>query len=91
MPLNFLNIAITDFVPERWLFECLFMSADAMALCCASFGQGSGPVHMSSVVCSGSEPNITSCSYSATSSGHQWDVGVQCQPGTIPGMYLHIL
>ena len=61
------------------------MPAGVGALCCGSFGQGSGPVHMSSVVCSGSEPNITNCSYSATSSGHQRDVGVRCQPRTISG------
>ena len=67
------------------------MPADLIALCCAAFGQGSGPVHMSSVVCSGSEPNITNCSYSATSSGHQWDVGVRCLPVTVFGMCLHFL
>ena len=66
------------------------MCAGAVALCCGSFGQGSGPVHMNSVVCSGSEPNITSCSYSATGSEHQEEVGVQCQPRTTSGIYLHI-
>ena len=50
--------------------------------CCAHYGKGNGPVLVSSVSCSGSEENITSCSYSnSTIDDHENDVGVKCQKG----------
>ena len=55
--------------------------------CCTHFGQGSGPIRMTSVTCSGSETNITQCSHSmsAVSPYHQHhgrkDVGISCRKG----------
>ncbi|KAK3520148.1 hypothetical protein QTP70_016255 [Hemibagrus guttatus] len=47
----------------------------------AYFGQGSGPIFLNNVQCSGSESNITQCSYSGFGShncNHSKDVGVTC-------------
>ena len=52
--------------------------------CCGYYGEGSGPILVSSVSCSGSEEDISSCSHSHfTTYDHQYDVGVQCQQGYI--------
>ena len=54
----------------------------AEAHCCSYYGKDNGPVLVSSVSCSGSEENITSCSYSNTTVyDHQNDVGVKCHRG----------
>ena len=48
----------------------------------ASFGQGSGPILLSSITCSGNEPSITNCAHlglNITSScSHSEDAGVIC-------------
>ena len=45
-----------------------------------SFGQGSGPIHMSDVACTGSEATIFDCSFSSTTGcSHGEDVGVECK------------
>ena len=50
--------------------------------CCGYYGEGSGLIRVRSVSCSGSETNITECSYlSLIVTNHQYDVGVQCQQG----------
>ena len=51
--------------------------------CCDTFGEGSGPIHIYSVTCVGSEENITDCSYlnDTVITSHQQDIGVQCQQG----------
>ena len=51
--------------------------------CCDLFGDGSGPVHIHSVTCVGTETNITNCTYlnNTVITSHQQDVGVQCQQG----------
>ena len=55
----------------------------------AYFGEGQGPINLDSVVCSGSEYNLTECSIgnSGSSSSHSMDVGVKCQPGTVRHTY----
>ena len=49
----------------------------------AYFGEGSGPVHLNSVECSGMEYNLTDCKTmnSGLETSHSLDVGVKCQPG----------
>ena len=49
----------------------------------AYFGEGSGPVNLDFVQCSGSEYNVTECMVENTGSrnSHSLDVGVKCQPG----------
>ena len=48
------------------------------------FGQSTGPIHMSNVMCTGDEAAITDCTFSTTHScDHSQDVGIYCQ-----GMYI---
>ena len=47
----------------------------------AYFGEGSGPIHLDYVVCSGTEYNLTDCQIGnrTRQSSHSEDVGVKCQ------------
>lgn len=47
----------------------------------AAYGHGSGPVHLSSVRCTGSESSLINCSYSTNhpTCTHGNDAAVQCQ------------
>ena len=49
----------------------------------AYFGEGSGPIHLDFVQCSGSEYNVTECEirHDRIRIDHSFDVGVKCQPG----------
>ena len=50
-----------------------------MALRNAHFGQGTGPIHLDNVHCSGREESIFDCSYlSYHNCGHYEDASVQC-------------
>ena len=56
--------------------------AGARAYYSAYFGQGTGPILLDYVACSGSEATLLQCSYSNTTSDdtHSEDAGAQCQP-----------
>jgi len=60
----------------------LGFGSSGTAMGSASFGQGSGPIWLSSIKCSGSEPSITNCVHlgvNITSScSHFEDAGVIC-------------
>ena len=47
------------------------------------YEEGSGAIHIRQVRCSGSERNITSCTYinNTVITSHAQDVGVECQQG----------
>ena len=51
--------------------------------CCDAYGEGDGFIHIQEVTCTGSEKNITSCSYvnNTVRTNHHLDVMVQCQQG----------
>ena len=67
---------------EKYVFN---KSSGLISRCCGYYGEGSGPIQIESVSCSGSEAKITSCSSSSEPMDmydHQYDVGVQCQKGS---------
>ena len=63
--------------------NCLSIGATAHSN--AYFGEGRGPIHLDSVVCSGYEISLTDCEiqHTESSQGHSLDVGVKCQPGML--------
>ena len=55
----------------------------------ASFGQGTGPIHLDNLICNSSESRLVNCRHNGISvhnCGHSEDAGLRCQ-----GMYCHIL
>ena len=68
-------VCITDFHNQS-------VPIGAVPRCCGYYGEGSGPVLLQQVSCTGSEENITSCpNLTSIIYNHQNDVGVQCQQG----------
>ena len=57
--------------------------------CCASFGQGTGPIWLDDVRCTGSETRIGYCAHRGwgrlRSCSHSQDAGVNCQGEYIMG------
>ncbi|XP_062293900.1 deleted in malignant brain tumors 1 protein-like [Scomber scombrus] len=52
----------------------------------AAFGQGSGPIWLENVGCSGNEPSLTDCTHSGIGSHnciHQEDASVVCEAGSV--------
>ena len=57
----------------------IFLHTIAIAVFDAGFGQGTGPVFLDGVRCTGNESSLLSCSRSGTPScSHSSDVGVVC-------------
>ena len=56
------------------------VKSDAIAYTGAHFGQGTGPILLDNVACTGAEYNLTSCRYDADTSDcrHYEDAGVRC-------------
>ena len=63
----------------------IFFATGATAHTGAYFGEGSGPIHLDIVQCSGSEYNLTECEIrnDRVRTNHSIDVGVKCQPGRV--------
>ena len=63
--------------------KLLSMNEGLSVPCCDAYGEGDGNIHIRDVTCTGSEENITSCSYfdNTLRTNHQLDVMVQCQQG----------
>ena len=56
-------------------------NADASALSNAFYGQGTGPILLDDVACTGTQTNILQCTFDTNTAdcGHSEDAGVQCQ------------
>ena len=65
------------------LCSLLYTTTGATAHTGAYFGEGSVPIHLDFVQCSGSEYNLTECEirHDRIRIDHSFDVGVKCQPG----------
>ena len=50
----------------------------AIALSEAYFGEGTGPIHLDNIICTGSETSLLDCGYSPHDCGHFEDAGVIC-------------
>ena len=65
-------------------FSLLFIAA--LAITRTVFGQGTGPIYLNSVGCTGTESSLLSCSHSGigvTYCSHTYDVGVVCPTSTL--------
>ena len=62
-------------------FASSFQYTGAIAYRYAHFGQGSGPILMDDVSCTGSESSLINCTYDRYTGdcGHHEDAGVRCQ------------
>ena len=72
----------------------LGFGSSGTAIGSASFGQGSGPILLDSVTCSGSESTLASCGHLGVgvtrSCSHSKDAGVKCN-GAVTGILMHPL
>lgn len=58
--------------------------AGATSRCCAGYGQGSGPIWLDNVQCSGTERRLLECTSATLGShncAHSEDAGVTCTTG----------
>ena len=61
-------------------YQFLFASAGALAFTNAYFSQGTGPIQLDNVACTGSEPTILQCSHlTIDNCGHYEDAGIRCR------------
>ena len=53
----------------------------ALSFSYATFGQGTGAIHLRNVHCTGSEPSLIQCSHNTINNycGHYEDAGIRCQ------------
>ena len=49
--------------------------------CCAVFGEGSGPIHMSFLDCSGTEYKLLDCGFENSTDQHDEDWSITCNNG----------
>ena len=74
----------------RTIYICTNLSYNAtltdgiytdISRCCATYGRGSGPIHMNNLGCSGTEFKLVDCYNSSSYDGHNEDWGVTCLNG----------
>lgn len=72
------------FVLYVYTIDFLFLLKDGavdISRCCAYFGLGSGPVHLSRLSCTGREQRLINCRYSSSTDYHDEDWSVTCNNG----------
>ncbi|XP_054754314.2 deleted in malignant brain tumors 1 protein-like [Lytechinus pictus] len=77
-----------DVYDARVVCRQLGYSGDALAKTGAPYGQGSGPIYLDDVGCTGSESSLTYCSnrgWGVHNCGHSEDAGVYCTDAVIDG------
>ena len=62
--------------PDIWFFRYSI----AIGVYQAGFGQGTGPVFLNNLRCTGRESSLLSCGHRAASCSHIEDAGVVCPP-----------
>ena len=67
------------------IIKCFLSAIGVVAYSSAFFGQGTGPIQIDNVGCSGSESVLVQCSHlTINNCGHVEDAGVRCSPpGTL--------
>ena len=76
----------TQYVDQHFLFSvCVSFSIicplDATALSRAAFGQGTGPIYLDDLRCTGTEATLFDCPFDPTHNcNHFEDAGVRCLP-----------
>ena len=59
-------------------------TTDSYSRCCATFGQGSGPIYLANIYCTGRESSLLDCPFYRDEIGnvdycsHSYDAGVRC-------------
>ena len=72
----------------------LFLDAitGAQSFSSAYFGQGTGPIQIDNVGCSGSESVLVQCSHITNDNcGHHEDAGVRCKPPGISNSFKAVI
>ena len=65
-----------------YIFKFYYITGSVTYTTATQFGQGTGPILMSVVECSGQESNLLNCSYRPfpySTCSHSFDVGVKCE------------
>ena len=74
----------------NWLSLHLYFATAAVAYSNAFYGQGSGPILMDNVTCTGVESGLINCTFSNHTSDcrHSEDAGVRCYSPPSTGEYI---
>ena len=65
---------------RTYITKCTFLFVLAIAVISAGFGQGTGPIFLDGVMCTGNESSLLSCTYSIGYCANFEGVGVLCPP-----------
>ena len=80
--LGHMELGIIILLIYIFIIKYYYMTGSVTYLTASQFGQGTGPILMNSVRCSGHESNILDCPYRSlpySSCSHYYDVGVKCE------------
>ena len=75
------RIRIVMIVGSILIFTFIIDGYTDVRVCCTRFGQGSGPIHMNYLGCSGTEHKLVDCYYQNSTRYHYDDWSVTCTNG----------